>query len=1193
MPAQVDCYAFPAGGGEMGERIRAFDWARTPLGPIDSWRQSLRTAVDVVLRSPVPLVMLWGADGIMIYNDAYSVFAGGRHPQLLGSKVLEGWPEVADLNRRVMDVGLRGETLSFRDEHLILFRPGRPPDVWVDLDYSPLLDENGRPAGVLAIVVETTERVLAEKALRASEAQFRTFAGAMPHHVWAAKPDGKLDWVNTKVLEYTGAKTTALQGDGWGQVVHPKDLSLAAEAWQKALASGTVYEVEFRLRRSDGVYRWHLARAMPIRDDTGQVQRWIGTNTDIDDRIQAERALRDRQADLARVQQIGKVGGVEVFLTEGFRNRRSPEYLVIHGLPPEAAGETHEDWVRRIHPEDREETERQFIDAVKGGVREYNSEYRIVRPSDGQVRWIAVKAEIERDAQGRPLRLVGAHIDVTDRKLAEEAVRESEQRFRLVSESAPVMLWMGDVAGKCLYLNRALREFWGVAPEEVTGFDWNTSLHPDDTPALYSVFSQAMREHTPFTIEARYRRHDGEYRLIRTDAQPRFDASGDFLGMIGVNIDITEARLAEGSLKESEERFRLIANSAPVPMWVSRLDGKRAFVNQAYMDFLGFGYEECLVYDWRKALHPDDVQRILGEQIAGEGSKKPFALEARYRRADGEWRWLRSESQPRWGPDEEHIGFIGVAHDITAAKQAENELRGLNETLEAQVDARTRERDRVWNVSQDILVVADQNGVWLNASPAVTTRLGWSQAELVGRSSEWIEHHDDIQRSRAELDHLIAGRITQRFENRLRHKDGSYRWLSWTAASHEGRIYATARDITDEKEAAETLRRTEEALRQSQKMEAVGQLTGGIAHDFNNLLQGIVGSLDLVQKRLADGRLSEIQRYVSGAMTSANRAAALTHRLLAFSRRQPLDPKSLRANPLIASMEDLLRRTLGERIQLELALAGDLWPTLCDQNQLENSILNLAINARDAMPDGGNLTIETSNTRLDAEAVASDRDMAPGEYIRIAVTDTGTGMTPDVMARAFDPFFTTKPTGQGTGLGLSMIYGFARQSDGYVKIASEQGKGTTVSLYLPRHDAVEYEVASAEQADAAHHAARGQTVLVVEDEPLVRLLITDVLEELGYKALEANDGPGGLRILQSPQRIDLLITDIGLPGLNGRQIADAARVTRPDLKVLFMTGYAENAVASKGILASGMQIITKPFAMDAFTQRIRELMEAG
>ncbi|HWB46475.1 MAG TPA: PAS domain S-box protein [Hyphomicrobiaceae bacterium] len=1194
MLAEVGRYhGFPAGEGEMSQRIRTFDWSRTPLGPIGDWPQSLRIVIDVILRSPVPLVTLWGPDGVMIYNDAYSVFAGGRHPLLLGSKVLEGWPEVADLNRRVMEVGLRGETLSLRNEHLILYRPNRPPDVWVDLDYSPLLDESGRPAGVLAIVVETTERVLAEKAVRQSETQFRTFAAAMLHHVWAATPDGKLDWFNDKVTEYTGADPDVLLGDGWTQVVHPEDLTTAVDAWAKSLANGTVYEVEFRLRRSDGVYRWHLVRAVPIRDDAGEVTRWIGTNTDIDDRIQAERALRDRQADLARVQQIGKVGGVEVVLTDGFHNRRSPEYLAIHGLPPEAKHETHEDWVRRIHPEDREKAEQHFLEHLTSAASEYNAEYRIVRPSDGQVRWIAVKAEIERDAQGRALRLVGAHIDITDRRIAEEAVRESEQRFRLVSESAPVMLWMGDVQGKCLYLNRTLREFWGVAPEQVPGFDWSQSLHPDDAPSLYAVFDEAMREHKPFSVEARYRRNDGVYRLIRTDAQPRFAASGDFLGMIGVNVDITETRLAEKSLKESEERFRLIANSAPVPMWVSRLDGKRAFVNQAYMDFLGLGYEDCLVYDWRKALHPDDLQRILSEQIVGEGSRKPFALEARYRRADGEWRWLRSESQPRWGPAGEHLGFIGVAHDITSAKQAEIELRGLNETLEALVEARTRERDRIWDVSQDILVVADSQGAWLNVNPAATARLGWSQAELIGRTWEWIEHPDDVARSRAEIAHLAAGRVTQRFENRLRHKDGSYRWLSWTAASHEGLIYATARDVTDEKEAAETLRRTEEALRQSQKMEAVGQLTGGIAHDFNNLLQGIVGSLDLVQKRLADGRLSEIQRYVNGALTSANRAAALTHRLLAFSRRQPLDPKPVRANPLIVSMEDLLRRTMGERIELELALAGDLWTTLCDPHQLENSILNLAINARDAMPDGGRLRIETSNALLDENAIAGDRELISGEYVCITVIDSGTGMTPDVMSRAFDPFFTTKPTGHGTGLGLSMIYGFARQSDGQIKISSEVGKGTAVKLYLPRHDKKEDVSTSAEPPDATERAAHGQTVLVIEDEPLVRLLIIDVLDDLGYRALEANDGPKGLRILQSSEQIDLLITDIGLPGLNGRQVADAARVTRPNLKILFMTGYAENAVAAKGMLGPGMQIITKPFVMDVLGKRIRELMDSG
>ena len=1175
----------------MGALIRAFDWARTPLGPIAGWPQSLRTAVDVVLQSPVALVMLWGPDGIMIYNDAYSVFAGGRHPHLLGSKVLEGWPEVADLNRRVMDVCLRGETLSFRNEHLVLYRPGRPQDVWLDLDYSPLLDETGKPAGVLAIVIETTEKVRAEAALRNSEEQFRTFAAVMPNHVWAAKPDGNLDWFNHQVHEYTGAQSGQINGERWIEIVHPEDRECAIAAWTAAVSSGANYEIKFRLRNGQGAYRWHLSRAMPIRDESGRVVRWIGTNTDIDDQIRIESALRDREADLARVQQIGKVGGVEVFLSDGFRNRRSPEYLAIHGLPPEAENERHEDWVARIYPEDREKTETQFLAAIRGSVVDYNSEYRIVRPSDGQVRWIAVKAKIERDAAGRALRLVGAHIDITDSKLAEQAVRESEERFRLVSESAPVMLWMGDVTGRCVYLNRMLREFWGVPADNAAGFDWSESLHPEDRESLYAVVGQAMRDHAPIVAEARYRRTDGEYRLIRTDAQPRFGAGGEFLGMIGVNVDITEGRRSEKALKESEERFRLIANSAPVPMWVSRMDGTRAFVNQAYMDFLGLGYEACLVFDWRKALHPDDLSRILQEQIAGEGSKKPFALEARYRRADGQWRWVRSESQPRWGPDGDHIGFIGVAHDITASKQAEMELRGLNVTLEAEVEARTRERDRIWNVSQDLLVVADADGVWLNANPAITEMLGWSTRDVLGKGSQWLEHPDDVSRSAAEVARLASGGRTQRFENRLKHKDGSYRWLSWTAVSSEGLIYAVARDVTDEKEAEETLRRTEEALRQSQKMEAVGQLTGGIAHDFNNLLQGIVGSLDLVQKRLAGGRLSEIQRHVTGAMTSANRAAALTHRLLAFSRRQPLDPKPVKANPLIASMEELLRRTMGEKIELELLLAGGLWPTLCDQNQLENSILNLSINARDAMFDGGRLTIETSNVELDDAYAARQRDVEPGEYVCICVRDTGIGMAPDVMARAFDPFFTTKPIGQGTGLGLSMIYGFARQSEGHVKIDSEPGKGTTVRLYLPRHRG-EMETSARPEHDASdQQAGRGQTVLVVEDEALVRALIVDVLDELGYRALEANDGPSGLRVLQSSEPIDLLITDIGLPGLNGRQIADAGRVLRPDLKVLFMTGYAESAAIANGILGPGMQMITKPFAMDALTRRVRSLIE--
>jgi signal transduction histidine kinase/CheY-like chemotaxis protein len=400
-------------------------------------------------------------------------------------------------------------------------------------------------------------------------------------------------------------------------------------------------------------------------------------------------------------------------------------------------------------------------------------------------------------------------------------------------------------------------------------------------------------------------------------------------------------------------------------------------------------------------------------------------------------------------------------------------------------------------------------------------------------------------------------------------------------------------DTLEERIAARTqeLMETEEQLRQSQKMEAVGQLTGGLAHDFNNLLTGITGSLELLQTRVRQGRTGDLERYINAAQGASKRAAALTHRLLAFSRRQTLDPKPTDVNRLVADMEEMIRRTVGPAITVETVMTASVWSTLVDPNQLENALLNLSINARDAMPNGGRITVETANRWLDDRA-ARMRDLPPGQYVSLCVSDNGTGMPPDIARRAFDPFFTTKPIGQGTGLGLSMIYGFARQSGGQVRIYSEPGQGTMVCLYIPRYlgDAAPDDHAQDELSNAPR-AEQGETVLVVDDEPTVRMLVTEVLEELGYQALEAEDGASGLKILESRQRIDLLVTDVGLPGgMNGRQMADAARAVRPGLKVLFITGYAENAVLSHGHLDQGMHVLTKPFAMDALAARIKDLI---
>ena len=500
------------------------------------------------------------------------------------------------------------------------------------------------------------------------------------------------------------------------------------------------------------------------------------------------------------------------------------------------------------------------------------------------------------------------------------------------------------------------------------------------------------------------------------------------------------------------------------------------------------------------------------------------------------------------------------------------------------------DRGRLWEVSSDLLGILNAEGFFESTNPAWEVALGWNSEAILNTSIFELIHPDDVDKTRISLQEVAGTDSVRHFENRFRRTDGEYRWLSWAAVPEAGKFYCNGRDITQEREVRTELSAALDDLRQSQKMEAVGQLTGGIAHDFNNLLMAISGSLELLSTRLIQGRFKEAERYIVTAQSATKRAAALTHRLLAFARRQPLEPKPTNINRLIADMVEMIRRTVGPSIKVEVVGAEDLGTSEVDPNQLENALLNLCINARDAMPDGGSLMIETNNQWLDARS-ARERDVPAGQYVTLSVTDTGTGMTPAVIARAFDPFFTTKPLGAGTGLGLSMTYGFARQSGGQVRIYSEIGRGATVCLYLPRHIGAAETVEARTEVSSMAHAAQGETVLVIDDEPLVRMLVTDVLRELGYAAIEAVDGATGLKILRSAARIDLLITDIGLPGnMDGGQVAEAARKLRPSVKVLFITGFAEKAVLSHGHIESGMSVLTKPFAMEVLASRVKSLL---
>ncbi len=561
-------------------------------------------------------------------------------------------------------------------------------------------------------------------------------------------------------------------------------------------------------------------------------------------------------------------------------------------------------------------------------------------------------------------------------------------------------------------------------------------------------------------------------------------------------------------------------------------------------------------------------------------------------------------------------------------RELEARLRESEDTLDAirrgEVDAlvvgRQAEEQRVYTLEsadrpyrvlieqiQEGAVTLGEDGTVLYCNRRLAGMLGTAQERVIGQPLQPFVLPKDV----ITFDRLLgdAKRAGARNEIMLRTAGGAAVPVYVSLSPLQGEDGATLlcgvlTDLTEQKlhlrelaEANDRLvgeiaerERVEEVLRQSQKMEAVGQLTGGLAHDFNNLLAGISGSLELLQARMAQGRMNDLERYITAAQGASKRAAALTHRLLAFTRRQTLDPKPTDMNRLVAGMDELIRRTVGPAVVVEVVGAVGLWTTLVDPNQLENALLNLAINARDAMPDGGRITIETSNKWLD-ERAARERTLPPGQYVSLCVSDTGTGMSAEVVRRAFEPFFTTKPIGMGTGLGLSMIYGFVQQSGGQVRIYSEPGQGALVCLYLPRyHGAAEISDEAGELTEAPR-AEAGETVLVVDDEPTVRMLVTEVLEDLGYTAIEAADGPAGLKVLRSDARIDLLVTDVGLPGgMNGRQVADAARERRPELKVLFITGYAENAVLSHGHLDRGMHVLTKPFAMEALASRIKELI---
>jgi len=1056
-----------------------------------------------------------------------------------------------------------------------------------------------------------------------SEHRLHLISEQAPVMLWMSDQEGRCVHLNQALRQFWGVTDVAGPMD-FLEFAHPEDRERIVATTADAMQRTTAFEIEARFRRADGEWRTLHTEARPRIDGEGRFLGMIGVNVDVTDARKAEAALLEREAQLQAMVNQASAGIARVGL-DGSILSANARYAEISGVPLDQISGLSTEAVS--HPDDIEPTRRALAQALEEGGAQLEKRY--IRP-DGSMVWVVISLRALKSPEGEVEGYIAVVVDISGAKAAEAALRESEARFRLMADTAPAPVWLTNAEGDIEFVNAALVDFYGRPAREITGEFWREAVHPDDAEAVEAAHARGRPRQRAYGFEVRFRRNDGTWRWMRVAVNPRFAADGTFMGYVGMAFDVTDSheaieamarqerrqtfllgladalrdlttaeeimteveralgselkvqrvgygevdqergqvamsrdwtadvvsahgqfaldafgaglitdlaaghviriadvredprtrgaveaferlqtrslirapmirsgRLraflyahdsrvrewtdeeiellqevaartwaeiertrAEVELRESEERFRAIADTAPVLIWVTQQDRTRAFVNQAYVAYSGGTYEEARLLDWRNILHPEDQERVLAESMAGEASGQPFSMEARYRRHDGEYRWLKSFSRPRFGAQDEVIGFVGVAFDVTEAKRAENDLKRINELLEE--------------------------------------RVGEALAE----------------KAKAEAD-----------------------------------------------------------LMHAQRMEAVGRLTGGVAHDFNNLLTVVIGALDMMLKAPADA--ARQKKMGEAALSAARRGERLTHQLLAFSRRQALRPEATDLNALIRESEPLLRRALGEAIDFRLKLKRGGARVSVDPAQFEAALLNLVVNARDALGDSGQVSVQTRTVAVEAGEIP---ELTAGSYICISVTDNGAGMSQEVMERVFEPFFTTKPVGKGTGLGLSQVYGFARQSGGSVRVTSAPGEGTEVRLYLPPL-AVSGAAETEATADQVMAMTAGRRLLLVEDDAGVAAVAQELLEGLGLEVRTAENAPEALERLNA-ERFDIMLTDVVMPGgMTGIELARTSARAWPEMRIILTSGYAGDDVDA-ALADAPWPLVRKPYTSE-------------
>jgi len=961
--------------------------------------------------------------------------------------------------------------------------------------------------------------------------------------------------------------------DPWLQGVHPDDRHEFIRAMNDHLQSDAPYNVIARYRMPDGIYRWIRSTGQAIRNEDGKPIRMVGSDVDITDQVQSEEALRASEARLEKAQQTAQVGDWEFNL----RTKKltwSAETYRIFGTSPAEFHPTSEAFFEFVHPEDKERI-RKAIDNIYRGEEQASYEHRIIL-ANGEIRWVVQEIvafdENSADADMR----YGTIQNITERKLVEETLRKSEAQQRLLMDNMPALIAYVDADQRYQAANRVFEEWYEVPTSSIVGKTLAEVVGAENYEKIRHEVDRALAgEHVSYDRTITY--VAGRTRDIRASLAPDFGPEGEVRGYYALITDITDRNRAERELRESEERYRSLIEDQPEFVSRYKPDGTLTFVNAAYAAQHGMKPDEMAGMNIFNFVPERDKARVRRYVAQLGADKLSDSIENRVVLPDGTVAW--QEWTDRVFVDD--LGQVSeiqaFGRDVTQRKEMEEALRDREQML-----------SEIFDTASVGIVVVDREGRFLQFNRAYQAMLGRTAEELKSMTFWDVTHPDDHAGEAITFGNLLAGDgVSYQIEKRYIHKDGSIVWVSVNSArksNAEGEIVgdiAIVEDITQRKE-------VEAQLIQSQKMEVVGQLTGGVAHDFNNLLTVISGSLYLLEGRTGEGEADD--QLIERALRAVERGADLTQRLLAFSRTQTLRPDATDVAGLVSGMIEILHRTLGANIEIVTSQPDILWLCEVDPSQLENAILNLAINARDAMPGGGSLAFDIENVEFGGEHSPPPADTTPGKYVVLSVSDSGIGMPEGVLKHVFEPFYTTKEVGKGSGLGLSMVYGFARQSGGHADIESDEGVGTRVRLYLPH--AIATDASSSEDKPADEIAlATGETILVVEDNPDVRTLAVAQLSKAGYQTVEAPDAEAAMAVLRHSGEIDLLLSDVVLPGgMNGASLAMKMRAELPGIKIVFMSGHTESAFENERISSLGFHFIQKPFGKPVLLNTIRRAL---